>query len=556
MRILLLCHSFNSLTQRLFVELRERGEEVSVEYDISDDILRETVDLFRPDLILASFLRRAIPQDVLRQALCLVVHPGPPGDRGPSALDWAILEGRENWGVTLIEAVEELDAGAVWASRAFAMRAATKSSLYRNEVTRGAVECVFEALDMVRAGKRPGPPPTLQPIKPFCARAFREIDFRQDDTAKVLRKIRSADGAPGAIATIAGRKLLCFDAREAHELAAGAPGDILARSGKAVAVATRDGAVWIGCLREIAAGSLKLPASLVLAMETATRTEQPGYSNISYEQIGEAGYLNFDFYNGAMSVADCRALQSAIEAAREHKARALVLTGGPDYWSNGLHLGLIEAAESAAEESWRNINAMNDCVRALLDIDDRLVVSCIRGNAGAGGVFLALAADLVLMRRGVVLNPHYKDMGNLYGSEYWTYLLPRRVGAESARKITQGRLPMGADEALRLKLIDAVLPEAPDEAETAFCAMIESLVSSPDFSGMIEAKRARRARDEEQKPLEAYRREELERMRRNFWGFDPSYHVARHNFIRKVAKSRTPLHLAIHRSLAARNPQQ
>jgi putative two-component system hydrogenase maturation factor HypX/HoxX len=37
-------------------------------------------------------------------------------------------------------------------------------------------------------------------------------------------------------------------------------------------------------------------------------------------------------------------------------------------------------------------------------------------------------------------------------------------------------------------------------------------------------------------------------MRRNFWGFDPSYHVARHNFIRKVVKSRTPLHLAPHRS--------
>jgi hypothetical protein len=35
--------------------------------------------------------------------------------------------------------------------------------------------------------------------------------------------------------------------------------------------------------------------------------------------------------------------------------------------------------------------------------------------------------------RGVMLNPHYKNMGNLYGSEYWTYLLPRRVGEEGAR---------------------------------------------------------------------------------------------------------------------------
>ena len=29
-----------------------------------------------------------------------------------------------------------------------------------------------------------------------------------------------------------------------------------------------------------------------------------------------------------------------------------------------------------------------------------------------------------------MLNPYYRHMGGLYGSEYWTYLLPRRVGAE------------------------------------------------------------------------------------------------------------------------------
>ena len=40
----------------------------------------------------------------------------------------------------------------------------------------------------------------------------------------------------------------------------------------------------------------------------------------------------------------------------------------------------------------------------------------------------ALAADRVYARDDVVLNPYYRHMGGLYGSEYWTYLLPRRVG--------------------------------------------------------------------------------------------------------------------------------
>ena len=55
MRILLLVHGFNSLAQRLHVELIERGHAVSVEYDVNDAVTREAIDLFDPDLVLAAF---------------------------------------------------------------------------------------------------------------------------------------------------------------------------------------------------------------------------------------------------------------------------------------------------------------------------------------------------------------------------------------------------------------------------------------------------------------------------------------------------------------------
>ena len=58
-----------------------------------------------------------------------------------------------------------------------------------------------------------------------------------------------------------------------------------------------------------------------------------------------------------------------------------------------------------------------------------------------------------------------------------------------------------------------------------------------------------RTLDEQGRSLADYRAEELARMRLNFYGFDPSYHIARYNFIRKIPKSRTPLTLAHHRSL-------
>ena len=88
----------------------------------------------------------------------------------------------------------------------------------------------------------------------------------------------------------------------------------------------------------------------------------------------------------------------------------------------------IEAADEPAEESWRNITAMDDFVLEVLNTRSQLTIAALGGNAGAGGALMALAADRVYARRGVVLNPHYKGMGGLYGSEYWTYTLPRRVG--------------------------------------------------------------------------------------------------------------------------------
>ena len=84
MRILFLTHSFNSLAQRLYVELAERGHDVSVELDIADSVSVEAVRLFQPDLIIAPFLKRAIPEALWRDHVCLVAHPGIPGDRGPA----------------------------------------------------------------------------------------------------------------------------------------------------------------------------------------------------------------------------------------------------------------------------------------------------------------------------------------------------------------------------------------------------------------------------------------------------------------------------------------
>ena len=344
----------------------------------------------------------------------------------------------------------------------------------------------------------------------------------------------------------------------AHD--ANAPDPIATRDG-AILLPTRDGAVWITHLKPVPAGdepTLKLPAAQVLGdalagvPELAVAVDEPPGSaatwrEIRYEEDGPVGVLHFAFHNGAMSTSQCRRLLEAYRLAAARPAKVLVLAGGPDFWSNGIHLNAIEASDRAADASWENINAIDDLAREIVTTTDRLVVSALAGNAGAGGVFLALAADRVWLREGVVLNPHYKGMGNLYGSEYWTYLLPRRVGEATARAITARRLPMGSGEAVAVGLADARFGATPEDFLAEAIARARALAESPGYGQAVRDKREARERDEAAKPLERYREEELARMRLNFYGFDPSYHVARYHFVYKLPKARTPHYLAVHR---------
>ncbi len=558
MRILFLTHAFNSLTQRLFVELQHYGHEISVEFDINDEVALEAVVLYRPDLIIAPFLKRAIPEAVWRRYVCLVVHPGVRGDRGPSALDWAILNQEKRWGVTVLQANAEMDAGDIWAYSEFDMREAGKASLYRNEITEAAAEAVLLAVSRFQSGnfrphaQDPSDPEVRGERRPLMHQSERAIDWNRDDTETVLRKIRSADGFPGVRDSLFGRELFLYDARPEKSLH-GKAGEVIARCGGAICRATTDGALWIGHLRDKQyAHPFKLPATMLLASDVEELPEimpkqDSGYQDIWYEEKGLVGYLHFPFYNGAMGTQQCQRLRQAYIEACQQSTRIIVLMGGPDYWSNGMHLNLIEAADSPADESWRNINALDDLALAIIHTDSHLTIAALQGNAGAGGVFLARAADEVWVREGVILNPHYKDMGNLYGSEYWTYLLPRYAGAENAESIIQARLPMGSHEAQTLGLVNEVLDNDVQSFVRAVKQRADSMAAVSDFSSRLEYKRKRRLADEIQKPLQDYREQELERMQLNFYGFDPSYHVARYNFVYKLPRSRTPMTIARHR---------
>ncbi|MQA10235.1 MAG: formyl transferase [Pseudonocardiaceae bacterium] len=551
---MLLCSAFNGLSQRAWALLRAHHQ-VTARTVHDPEAMADAAAATDPELIICPFLRLRIPEVVWRNYRTIIIHPGPEGDRGPSSLDWAIMDAEPRWGVTALQAIEKLDAGPIWGTRTFPMPTdpPRKSTLYNSQVADVAMSLISE---VVAKAEDPGFVPrsleyhrsgTAGRYRPVARQADRGFSW-DDSTRHIMLRIRAADGSPGVHTTLAGIAVEVFDAHPGAA-APGEPSTIAARRHGAVLVRTGDGALWVGQARRADpadGATVKLPATLVLghalddiseAMEPPEAGEPSGHREISYRRLGKVGLLRFEFYNGAMSTTQCRRLAAAARYAAAQDTKVLVLAGG-EVFSNGVHLGVIEAHPNPAMEAWRNINAINDLCREIITCTSQIVVSALGGGAGAGGVMLALAADRVIARDGVMLNPHYATMG-LYGSEYWTYVLPRRVGEAQARRLTTRCEPISAADAVDVGMVDQLAVSDTERFTAAALDYASDLATSTQLRTLLHDKQAVRAADEQRRPLDSYRARELAEMRRDIFDDRHGFTEARRAFLTNRATGPT-----------------
>ena len=548
MRILLYSSAFNSLTQRVYCELEMLGHELMVllpcmwqdKGQTEDEKIQDLINAIEPDLIICPFLKHRIPDAVCDTYTCLVMHPGCVGDRGPSALDWCIFNRFDSWGVTLLQATQELDGGPVWGFRTFATRNASKASLYRQEVTQQATELIVQVVARLSQQQniRKLPSPAEHIWRPYLKQTQRAIDWQRMDAKEICNRIRSADSQPGLKAKLNNQYVFLYGAHEGKDHGR-KPGTIIGRDQGALCIATHGGSVWVEQIKRDLAGSFKLPAAYFLpycavdSVRNLSRLTSP-FQEISSRQEGQVAYLHFDFYNGAMDASQCRRLKSELVKIKSSAVKVIVLCGGEEFWSNGIHLNVIEASDNPGQESWRNINAINDLVEEIIQTPDQITVAAISANAAAGGAVMALACDRVIIRDGVVLNPHYANMG-LYGSEYWTYLLPRRIGEQAATAMTQQCKPLLAAKALELGLVDEIFESDRQQFQTTLSCYCSALSEYKNHRDITAYYLLQRQQHEQVKPLQQYRNEELAIMRTQFFDPDADYHRLRRAFVLKTA---------------------
>ena len=470
MRVLLLCSAFNGLSQRAWLELRRRGHDVSIQLAVSEEAITSAVERLDPDLIICPFLRERVPAAVWTRYRTIIVHPGPKGDRGPSSLDWAIIEGERRWGVTALQAVEEMDAGPVWATRTFPLGAdpPAKSALYNGPVADAAIELIGEVVDKAAdPAFRPEPlderaPDVIGRLRPTMRQADRLVRLdRQhgDDRAPHPRRPTGRRACARRCAAWRCRSSTPMPARRSPVSRARSSAGTTTPCSCARATAA-SGSARSAPPRRVSScprppHSAAPPAGHPCCSHCTSTSITPAAGRSATAAMATSASSTSTPTTGRCRPACAADLTNALRHAVQQPTKVLLIRGG-DVFSNGIHLNVIQAAASPALEAWRNINAIDDACREIITCTSQLVVASMRGNAGAGGVMLALGADRVVARDGIVLNPHYATMG-LYGSEYWTYVLPRRVGETEAAVLTGECLPIDAAAAGRIGLVDDVL---------------------------------------------------------------------------------------------------
>ncbi|MDP6706276.1 MAG: enoyl-CoA hydratase/isomerase family protein [Alphaproteobacteria bacterium] len=184
-----------------------------------------------------------------------------------------------------------------------------------------------------------------------------------------------------------------------------------------------------------------------------------GYENIRIERDGPALVVTFDrpSARNAISTATMDEIAEALaDAEADDAVRAVVFTGGSDYFSAGADLNDALAIDGAKDghvyfRRWHRLTA-------LLENHAKPVIAAIEGFCMTGGLEFALACDIRVAAEGATFTITSSRIGTVAGAG-GTQRLPRLVGAGKALEILFSAEPIGAEEAHRIGLVNRLAPK-------------------------------------------------------------------------------------------------
>jgi methionyl-tRNA formyltransferase len=226
----------------------ERGLPVHQPTSWKTDKALELMRSFDSDLCVMAYVTLLVPQQVLDAPKLGTIQYHPsllPKHRGPSSINWPIIQGDTETGITIFWPDEALDEGPVLLQKRVAIGPDdTLGSLYFDQLFPLGVDAMMEAIDLVRAGKAPRieQDHAQATYESWCKKADARIDWSKP-VAEVYNLIRGTDPQPGAWTLVDGTEVQVYDS--APGLGLGPPGTVLSVADDSFEVAAEGGSIRV-----------------------------------------------------------------------------------------------------------------------------------------------------------------------------------------------------------------------------------------------------------------------------------------------------------------------
>jgi len=186
----------------------------------------------RADLCVMAFVTEILPEEVFTAPRlgAIQYHPSLlPLHRGSSAMNWPIINGETETGITVFWPDSGIDTGPVLLQRTHRIRPDdTMGSLYFDHLFPMGVEALAEAVRLVAGGAAPSVPQNhaVATYEPPCRDEHAEIRWHEP-ADRVYALVRGCNPQPGAWTRFEGTQVRFFDCQLTGREEAGMPGRVL-----------------------------------------------------------------------------------------------------------------------------------------------------------------------------------------------------------------------------------------------------------------------------------------------------------------------------------------
>ena len=231
---------------------------------LRDGAALETIRQLEPDLIVVAAYGRILPQEILDYPRlgCVNVHSSLlPKYRGAAPINWAILNGEKETGVTIMHMAPALDAGDIIAQRASPIGPDETAEALYDRLARLGADLLAETLPRLADGTAPRTPQAEDQatLAPMLSRDLSPMDFTRPAQA-LHDQVRGLIPWPAATMDLNGVRCKVFATAVLGETTGKAPGSVIQADKKGLKLACGGGTV-LGIQVLQAAGGKRMAAA-------------------------------------------------------------------------------------------------------------------------------------------------------------------------------------------------------------------------------------------------------------------------------------------------------